>query len=446
VVCSTLTPNATRLSDPTVTVALIFVRGVDRNRLNSPQVRSTTAPPPPMARRLFSATRALLRAVPSPSPSSSAAAAAAAASLLPLLPCKRRRKLRKKLSSPRVAPIEPEAARRVPELDAVLDREAAFRFLARARSFLASLPPPHRIPLAEAGKLYRELGFPRGRSVSRAAARHPLLFHLPRVDSVPHLALTPLMCSLLEEERRLHDQLLPTRVRAVRKLLMLADHRRIPLAKLHHCRAVLGLPDDFRDRVREFPGDFRVAVDPDGRDVLELARWDPALAVSALERDFVVDERRVRRTFRFAVPHSRSMPLDAEDADRLDAATTFPLVSPYTSGALLRPWTPEAEKYRVGVVHEFLSLTLEKRALIHHIFEFKEELGLTRHMHASLRKQSRAFYLAGTEMNWAVFLRDAYGGDGDLREKDPLVLFNEKLRRYACMTKMDSSESIATAY
>uniref|UniRef100_A0A0D3H7Z7 PORR domain-containing protein n=2 Tax=Oryza TaxID=4527 RepID=A0A0D3H7Z7_9ORYZ len=254
------------------------------------------------------------------------------------------------------------------------------------------------------------------------------------------------MCSLLEEERRLHDQLLPTRVRAVRKLLMLADHRRIPLAKLHHCRAVLGLPDDFRDRVREFPGDFRVAVDPDGRDVLELARWDPALAVSALERDFVVDERRVRRTFRFAVPHSRSMPLDAEDADRLDAATTFPLVSPYTSGALLRPWTPEAEKYRVGVVHEFLSLTLEKRALIHHIFEFKEELGLTRHMHASLRKQSHAFYLAGTEMNWAVFLRDAYGGDGDLREKDPLVLFNEKLRRYACMTKMDSSESIATAY
>ncbi|KAF0913791.1 hypothetical protein E2562_024879 [Oryza meyeriana var. granulata] len=344
---------------------------------------------------------------------------------------------------PRVAPIEPEAARRVPGLDAVLDRDAAFRFLTRARSFLASLPPPHRIPLAEAGKLYRELGFPRGRSVSRAAARHPLLFHLPKVDSVPHLALTPLLCSLLEEERRLHDQLLPTRVRAVRKLLMLTDHRRIPLAKLHHCRAVLGLPDDFRDRVREFPDDFRVAVDPDGRHVLELAHWDPALAVSALERDFVVDERLVRRTFRFAVPHSRSMPLDAEDADRLDAVTTFPLVSPYTNGALLRPWTPEAEKYRVGVVHEFLSQTLEKRALIHHIFEFKEELGLTRHMYASLRKQNRAFYLAGTEMNWAVFLRDAYGDDGALKEKDPLVLFNEKLQRYACMTKMDSSESIA---
>ncbi|KAG8057104.1 hypothetical protein GUJ93_ZPchr0002g23763 [Zizania palustris] len=400
-----------------------------------------------MARRLFSATRALLLPSPAPDPAhataSSAAAAAAAASLLPLLPCKRRRKLLKKLNSPRVAPIEPEAARHVPALDAVLDRDAAFRFLTRARSFLASLPPPHRIPLAEAGKLYRELGFPRGRSVSRSAARHPLLFHLPKVNSVPHLALTPFMCSLLEEERRLHDELLPTRVRAVRKLLMLTAHRRIPLAKLHHCRTVLGLPDDFRDRVRDFPDDFRVAVDPDDLHVLELAHWDPSLAVSALQSDFVLDERRVRRTFRFAVPHRRSMPLDAEDADRLDAATTFPLVSPYTNGALLRPWTPEAEKYRVGVVHEFLNLTLEKRALIHHIFEFKEELGLTRHMYESLRKQNRAFYLAGTEMNWAVFLREAYGDDGALKEKDPLVLFNEKLQRYACMTKMDSNDSIA---
>lgn len=406
---------------------------------------TAAAPRLVMARRLFSGARDLLAPVPAPSPSppppSSSAAAEAAASLLPLLPCKRRKKLLKKLNSPRVAPIEPEADRRVAALDAVLDRDAAFRFLHRARSFMASLPSPHRIPLSAAGKLHREFGFPRGRSVSRAAARHPLLFHLTTVGSVPHLALTPLMCSLLQEERRLHDELLPTRVRAVRKLLMLTAHRRIPLAKLHHCRAVLGLPDDFRDRVREFPDDFRVAVEPNGLRVLELAHWDPALAVSALERDFVVDERRVRRTFRFSVPHRRSMPLDAEDADRLDAATTFPLVSPYTNGALLSPWTPEAEKYRVGVVHELLSLTLEKRALIHHVFEFKEELGLTRHMYASLRKQCRAFYLAGTEMNWTIFLRDAYDDDGVLREKDPLVLFNEKLQGYACMTEMDSKQS-----
>ena len=105
----------------------------------------------------------------------------------------------------------------------------------------------------------------------RAAARHQLLFHRTTMGSVPHLALTPLMRALLLEERRIHDELLPARLLAVRKLLMLTAHRRVSLAKLHHCRSVLGLPDDFRDRVRDFPDDFRVAVDPDGLHVLELA-------------------------------------------------------------------------------------------------------------------------------------------------------------------------------
>ena len=83
--------------------------------------------------------------------------------------------------------------------------------------------------------------------------------------------------------------------------------------------------------------------------------------------------------------------------------------------------------------------------MIHHIVEFKEEFGLTRHMYESLQKQNRAFYLAGTEMNWALFLRAAYDENGVLKEKDPLVLFNEKLQRYACMSKMDSRENMIDA-
>jgi len=143
------------------------------------------------------------------------------------------------------------------------------------------------------------------------------------------------------------------------------------------------------------------------------------------------------------VPHRRPL-----HAGRLDTATAFPLAGHAVhqrNGALLKPWKHEAEKYRVGVVHEFLSLTLEKRAMIHHIVEFKEEFGLTRHMYESLQKQNRAFYLAGTEMNWALFLRAAYDENGVLKEKGPLVLFNEKLQQYACMSKMDSRENMIDA-
>jgi hypothetical protein len=94
------------------------------------------------------------------------------------------------------------------------------------------------------------------------------------------------------------------------------------------------------------------------------------------------------------------MPLDAEDADRLDAVTTFPLVSPYTNGALLKPWTMEAEKYRVGVVHEFPEPDAgEARA--------DQPPHLIREVAAEAELRVLRFYLAGTEMNWAVFLRDA---------------------------------------
>lgn len=50
-----------------------------------------------------------------------------------------------------------------------------------------------------------------------------------------------------------------------------------------------------------------------------------------------------------------------------------------------------------------------------------------------LVRQPRAFHLAGTEMNWTVFLRDGYGDDGVLKEKDLQVVFNERLYRYATM-------------
>ena len=75
----------------------------------------------------------------------------------------------------------------------------------------------------------------------------------------------------------------------------------------------------------------------------------------------------------------------------------------------------------------------KNRASIHHIVEFKEEFCLTKHTYDMLKKQPRTFYLAGTEMNWVVFLKDAYDEKGNLIKKDPQLVFNEKLYNYADM-------------
>lgn len=292
--------------------------------------------------------------------------------------------------------------------------------------------------LDDAGKLYHELGFPRGRKVSRSIQRHPVIFETYRhTDGKMWFGFTEFMEELLSEEQSIMDTMETDRVDKVRKLLMMSANKRIPLSKIHHCRTLFGIPDDFRDRVVKYPNYFRIVVEGDGKRILELVNWDPSLAVSALEKEFMIDEDRAKKAFKFPVKYGKDLDLDMDDKRKLNLLNTLPLVSPYSEGSKLDVWTLEAEKYRVGVIHEFLSLTLEKRASIHHIVEFKEEFCLTKHTYHMLLRQPKTFYLAGTEMNWVVFLKDAYDENGALIKKDPQVIFNEKLYKYAQMQEID---------
>lgn len=245
------------------------------------------------------------------------------------------------------------------------------------------------------------------------------------------------MDDLLRDEQGIVDELEKQRIDVVRKLLMMSVNKSIPLSKIYHNRLLFGIPEDFRDRIAKYPDYFRVIVEDDGKRILELVNWDNSLAVSTLEKQFLADEDKAKKAFRFPVKHSRKLDLELDDYRNLNLLNTLPLVSPYSDGSKLDLWTLEAEKYRVGIVHEFLSLTLEKRAYIHNIVDFKEEFSLTKHTYQMLLKQPQTFYLAGTQMNWCVFLKAGYGDDGELVDKDPQVVFNEKLYKHADVQELE---------
>ncbi|KAI3513690.1 hypothetical protein L1887_21029 [Cichorium endivia] len=343
---------------------------------------------------------------------------------------KSQKKKRKKKESARTKHVQHESER-IPHFEKILNRDNHFRFVVKTKDYLLK-QPQQVLRLDDAGKLYRELGFPRGRKVLKFIQRHPLVFQTYRHSNDKiWFGFTDFMETFLEEEKMIMDEMENDRITTVRKLLMMSANKRIPLSKIYHCRSLFGIPEDFRDRVRKYPEYFNTIVEEDGKRILELVNWDPKLAISTLEQQFMVDEDRAKKAFQFKVKHGKSLNLDEQDERKLNLLNTLPLISPYSDGASLDLWTLEAEKYRVGVLHEFLSLTLEKRASIHHIVEFKEELSLTKHTYAMLLKQPRSFYLAGTEMNWVVFLKDAYGEDGVLIHKDPQVLFNEKFCEFA---------------
>ncbi|KMZ71482.1 Ubiquitin carboxyl-terminal hydrolase family protein [Zostera marina] len=342
-------------------------------------------------------------------------------------------KKKKKKESPRTKLIQQEPALINPYFESILQDDTRFRFVTRSKDFL-SRQPDHVLRLDDAGKFHRELGFPRGRKFTTFAQKHPLLFSLYRhSDTKCWVGFTDLMEELIREENAILETTVLDQVRIVKKLLMMSKEKKIPLSKIHHCRHIFGISGSFRDIASNYPDELRLNMDEKKKTMMiELVNWDPTLAVSKLEKDFISEEDRVRRMFKFPVTHGKWLGLDSEDMKRMDSATTLPLVSPYTDGWNWDLWTVEAEKYRVGVLHEFLSLTLEKRASIHHIVEFKEELSLTKHTYRMLMKQHRAFYLAGTEMNWGVFLREGYREeDGTLLDNHPLVLFKKKLLRHA---------------
>ncbi|CAA2983448.1 ROOT PRIMORDIUM DEFECTIVE 1 [Olea europaea subsp. europaea] len=355
---------------------------------------------------------------------------------------KKFKKKRKKKDSPRTNLVQTQP-NLVRHFENILLRDAHFRFLTKAKEFL-SKQPQQVLLLDEAGKLHQQLGFPRGRKVIRSIQRHPLIFQTYRhTDNKMWFGFTDFMDELLREEQGIMNELERERVDVVRKLLMMSVNKRIPLSKIYHNRLLFGIPEDFRDRVAKYPNYFRVVVEEDGKRVLELVNWDPTLAMSALEKEFLVDEDKVKKAFKFPMKHGKELELDVEGERKLNMLNTLPLVSPYSDGSKLDLWTLEAEKYRVGVIHEFLSLTLEKRAYIHNIVEFKDELCLTKHTYQMLLKQPWTFYLAGTEMNWCVFLKDAYGEDGVLINKDPQIEFNEKLYMYAEMQELESESYIS---
>ncbi|EPS60019.1 hypothetical protein M569_14785, partial [Genlisea aurea] len=341
---------------------------------------------------------------------------------------KKFRKKRKKKDSPRTKLVQ-TPPNVVANFERILDRDKRFRFLTRCKDFLAK-QPDRVLRLEDAGKLHQELGFPRGRKVTKSILRHPLIFQIYRhSDYSSWLGFTDFMEDLLRREDEIMNELELQRVDVVRKLLMMSADGRIPLSKIYHNRLIFGLPENFRDRIPKYPDYFKVTVEADGKRILELVDWDPSLATTCLEKQLLFDEERVKSAFKFPIKHSRKLNLEVGDEKKLNLLNTLPLVSPYSDGRKLDPWTAEAEKYRLGLVHEFLSLTLERRAYIHNMVEFKDEFSLTKRTYQMLLKQPRTFYLGGTEMNWCVFLKDAYGDE--VLNEDPQVLFNRQLYEYA---------------
>lgn len=320
--------------------------------------------------------------------------------------------------------------------DNVIQRDKKLKLVLKIRSILVN-QPDRIMNLRDLGRFRRDLGLTRKRRFIALLKRFPAVFDIVE-EGVYSLKfrLTPEAERVYLEELRVRNEMEQMLVVKLRKLLMMSLEKRILVEKIAHLKADLGLPTEFRSTICErYPQYFRV-VSTDRGPALELTHWDPELAVSAAE--IAAEERKVReaeernliidRAPRFRrVKLPKGLNLSKGEMRRINMFNEIPFISPYSDFSELKSGSNEKEKHACAVVHEMLSLTLEKRTLVDHLTHFREEFRFSQQLRGMLIRHPDMFYVSLKGDRDSVFLREAYR-DSQLLEKDKLLILKEKMR------------------
>lgn len=269
----------------------------------------------------------------------------------------------------------------------------------------------------QASELGRQLDASRVMMQRRALyllKKYPCVFKMsesPLWDR-PFVEFTQEALALVNAEKKLMRTCETALVEKVTRILMMAVDRRLPLDHLCILERELGLPSDFRARVaHEHPEFFRVVQREDG-EYLEITEWDDSLAVTTRELNQL--ERPLHNKVRKKLPHGFCLSYakghrpGMEKTIEMNKWQQLPFISPYARPEGTNTMSLEYAKRTVAVVHEFLSLTLEKMTTVEVLDVFRKPLLLPCRLYYFLLKHYAIFYVAEKGTKHVVFLKEAY--------------------------------------
>lgn len=350
---------------------------------------------------------------------------------------------------------------RVHELDRVMDLKKKPCLILQLKSIIQS--QKHQSLLLR--DLEKQVGFVHKWNFMAVIEKYPSIFRVNGGNRTPpSVELTEKAKRIADEETEARKQMEPILVENLRKLLMMSVDCRVPLENIEFIESELGLPQDFKETlIPKYPEFFSVK-DFNGRAYLQLENWDSSLAITAREkrvaRERVLDcvgharKARVSKDGNFSGPYAFLMSYPAgfrpnmsylEEVQRWQKME-FP--SPYLNARRFEAADPKARKRVVAVLHELLSLTMEKRMTSAQLDAFHSEFLLPARLLLCLIKHHGIFYITNKGARSTVFLKEAYDGS-NLIEKSPLLGFNNKFvalsgRRESTLCNGISSSHIVT--
>lgn len=342
---------------------------------------------------------------------------------------------------------------RVNDLDRVMELQKKPSLILRLKSIIQS-QKKQGLLLRD---LEKEVGFVQKWNFMGIIEKYPSIFRVTGGNRTPPMVmLTEKAEKIALEEDEARVQMEPILVKNLRKLLMLSIDCTLPLETIQLIENDLGLPSDFRQSlIPKYPQFFSVK-DVGGRTFLQLENWDSFLAVTAREERLACEgvptskeKARILKDGNYFGPFAFQMRYPAGFRPNMNylkevqkwQKMEFP--SPYLNAKRFELADPKAQKRVVAVLHELLSLTMEKRLTSAQIDAFHSELRLPARLLLCLIKHHGIFYITNRGVRSTVILKEAYDGS-NLICKCPLLSFRDKFIALTGRRDIDSGISALT--
>ncbi|KAK1412443.1 hypothetical protein QVD17_33699 [Tagetes erecta] len=327
---------------------------------------------------------------------------------------------------------------RVHELDKAMDLQKKPTAILKLKSIIQS-QKTQSLLLRD---LEKEVGVIQKWNFIALIEKYPSIFHVSGGHKTPPaVTLTTKAKKIAAEEALANELMEPILVKNLRKLLMLSVDCRLPLETIDFIQPELGLPADFKKTlIPKFPEYFSVK-DVHGRPHLELGNWDSSLAITAREEKYMQSRileisgnskrARISKDGNFPGPFAFHLKFpvgfrpNMNYLQELEKWHKMDFPSPYLNAKRFEVSDPKARKRAVAVLHELLSLTMEKRLTSGQLDAFHSELRLPARLLLCLIKHHGMFYITNKGAKSTVFLKEAYDGS-KLVEKCPILTFRDK--------------------
>ncbi|KAK6912420.1 Plant organelle RNA recognition domain [Dillenia turbinata] len=335
---------------------------------------------------------------------------------------------------------------RDPTFEKLMDKYKTLNKVLAIQDLILSNPKNPSLSLDFLSRLSQKLHLNRGPLSFLRKFPHIFQIFYDPSKSQPYCRSTESAIQISNSELEAIKSAMPIAIDRLIRILSMSDSKSVPLRAVFKVWRELGLPDDFEDSViAQNPHIFELCDNPSepSTHILKLvggfscnqflAAVENWRIVECCKEDTSVDRIGIQYSFRHVFPPG--MRLKKDYKAKVKEWQRLPYVGPYEEMGekmKLKVGSMGLEKRAVAIVHEFLSLTVEKMVEVEKISHFRKWFGIDLNIRDLFLDHPGLFYLSTKGKTHTIFLREAYER-GRLIDPNPVYDARMKLLNLVLM-------------